>query len=150
MDYRQAACSLRPRRNRPVSQRRSETRSTDIDFTPAGYKPDGPPNLLVVLFDGQSYLSPALAATTTLNNLIGAVKIPTTVGALVNPESHSDRSNIQMTRIPVFWTNDSTDQQSLPDAAYGNGHLLLALRLTMKSLSILAEVIKRGAVWIVA
>jgi enterochelin esterase family protein len=25
-------------------------------YTPAGYKPDGPPNLLVVLFDGQSYL----------------------------------------------------------------------------------------------
>ena len=35
-------------------------------------------------------------------------------------------------------------QPSLPDAPHGNGHLLLALGLTMDSSAVLAEVVKRG------
>jgi enterochelin esterase family protein len=69
-------------------------------YTPAGYRPDGPPNSLVVLFDGQSYLSPALAATTTLDNLIGAAKIPTTVVALVG--NVGSRRTIDLVPNPEF------------------------------------------------
>jgi hypothetical protein len=39
---------------------------------------------------------------------------------------------------------------SLPDTPNGNSHALLALGLAVESLSILAEVVKRGASGIVA
>jgi len=39
--------------------------------------------------------------------------------------------------------------RSLPDTPHGNSHLLLAQRLTMESLPILAEVVIRGAARVV-
>jgi enterochelin esterase-like enzyme len=51
-------------------------------YTPANYKADGPPNALVILFDGED-LSDDQYQLTTLNNLIAASKIPSTVAVFV-------------------------------------------------------------------
>ena len=51
-------------------------------YTPANYKPNGPPNALLVLFDGED-LEDDPYALTTLNNLIAASKIPPTVAVFV-------------------------------------------------------------------
>jgi enterochelin esterase family protein len=53
-------------------------------YTPAGYKPDGPPNDLLVLFDGDDILSPDWHGQTTLDNLIAARKIPPLVVVMVH------------------------------------------------------------------
>jgi enterochelin esterase family protein len=52
-------------------------------YTPATYRNDGAPHSLLVLFDGQSYLSAAMSTTTTLDNLIHASKIQSTVVVFV-------------------------------------------------------------------
>jgi enterochelin esterase family protein len=51
-------------------------------YTPANYKADGPPNALLILFDGED-LEDDPYAPTTLNNLIAAAKIPPTVAVFV-------------------------------------------------------------------
>jgi enterochelin esterase family protein len=51
-------------------------------YTPANYKADGPPNALLVLFDGED-LPDDNYQVTTLNNLIAASKIPPTVAVFV-------------------------------------------------------------------
>lgn len=51
-------------------------------YTPANYRADGPPNPLVILFDGED-LPDDPYAVTTLNNLIAASKIPPTVAVFV-------------------------------------------------------------------
>ena len=51
-------------------------------YTPANYKTDGPPNALLILFDGED-LSSDQFRVTTLNNLIAASKIPPTVVVFV-------------------------------------------------------------------
>jgi len=51
-------------------------------YTPANYKADGPPNALLILFDGED-LSSDQYPVTTLNNLIAASKIPATVAVFV-------------------------------------------------------------------
>jgi enterochelin esterase family protein len=52
-------------------------------YTPANYKADGPPNALVVLFDGEDLASDTYRVT-TLNNLIAAAKIRPTVVVYVD------------------------------------------------------------------
>lgn len=52
-------------------------------YTPANYKEDGPPNALLILFDGED-LPDDPYPVTTLNNLIAAGKIPPTVAVFVN------------------------------------------------------------------
>lgn len=51
-------------------------------YTPANYKADGPPNALLVLFDGEDMANDPYQVT-TLNNLIAASKIPPTVAVFV-------------------------------------------------------------------
>ena len=51
-------------------------------YTPANYKADGPPNALLILFDGED-LSDDQYQVRTLNNLIAASKIPSTVAVFV-------------------------------------------------------------------
>jgi enterochelin esterase-like enzyme len=53
-------------------------------YTPAGYKSDGPPNALLVLFDGDDILAPDWHGQTTLDNLIAAQKIPPMVVVMVD------------------------------------------------------------------
>ena len=52
-------------------------------YTPANYKADGPPNALLILFDGED-LPKDPYPVTTLNNLIAASKIPPTVAVFVD------------------------------------------------------------------
>lgn len=52
-------------------------------YTPANYKADGPPNALLILFDGED-LPDDPYQMTTLNNLIAASKIPPTVAVFVD------------------------------------------------------------------
>ena len=52
-------------------------------YTPSNYKADGPPNALLVLFDGED-LEGDPYQVTTLNNLIAASKIPPTVAVFVD------------------------------------------------------------------
>jgi enterochelin esterase-like enzyme len=52
-------------------------------YTPANYKADGPPNALLILFDGEDLASDRYPVT-TLNNLIAASKIPPTVAVFVD------------------------------------------------------------------
>lgn len=52
-------------------------------YTPANYKADGPPNALLILFDGEDLTDDGQYRLTTLNNLIAASKIPPTVAVFV-------------------------------------------------------------------
>jgi enterochelin esterase family protein len=52
-------------------------------YTPANYKADGPPNALLILFDGE-VLADDQYQVTTLNNLIAASRIPPTVAVFVD------------------------------------------------------------------
>lgn len=52
-------------------------------YTPANYKPDGPPNALLIVFDGEDLASDQFRLT-TLNNLIAAARIPATVAVFVD------------------------------------------------------------------
>jgi enterochelin esterase-like enzyme len=52
-------------------------------YMPANYKAEGPPNALLILFDGED-LSEDQYQVTTLNNLIAASKIPPTVAVFVD------------------------------------------------------------------
>ena len=51
-------------------------------YTPANYKADGPPNALLILFDGED-LSDDQYQVSTLDNLIATYKIPPTVAVFV-------------------------------------------------------------------
>jgi enterochelin esterase family protein len=75
----------------PEGKLASQTIHSDIQkldrevsiYTPAGYTPNGTPNRLLMLFDGDEYLSPQWDITVTMDNLIAAHKIPPTVVVLV-------------------------------------------------------------------
>lgn len=68
-------------------------------YTPPGYKADGPPNALLILFDGED-LPDDPYAVTTLNNLIAASKIPGTVAVFV--ENVPRRRLVDLVANPEF------------------------------------------------
>jgi enterochelin esterase-like enzyme len=68
-------------------------------YTPANYKADGPPNALLILFDGED-LSDDQYRVTTLNNLIAASKIPPAVAVFV--ENVSRRRLVDLVANPEF------------------------------------------------
>jgi enterochelin esterase family protein len=68
-------------------------------YTPANYKADGPPNALLILFDGED-LAEDPYPVTTLNNLIAASKIPPTVAVFV--ENVSRRRLVDLVANPEF------------------------------------------------
>jgi enterochelin esterase-like enzyme len=71
-----------------------------VIYTPAGYKTDGPPNTLLVLFDGDDILSDDFQGQTTLDNLIVARKIPPTVVVMV--DNVGDRRLVDLVANPEF------------------------------------------------
>jgi enterochelin esterase family protein len=68
-------------------------------YTPANYKADGPPNALLILFDGED-LGEDHDSLTTLNNLIAASKIPPTVAVFV--ENVGRRRLVDLVANPEF------------------------------------------------
>ncbi len=68
-------------------------------YTPANYKSDGPPNALVILFDGED-LAEDPYPLRTLNNLIAAAKIPPTVMVFV--ENVPRRRVVDLVANPEF------------------------------------------------
>ena len=66
---------------------------------PANYKTDGPPNALLILFDGED-LPDDPYPVTTLNNLIAASKIPPTVAVFV--ENVPRRRLVDLVANPEF------------------------------------------------
>jgi enterochelin esterase-like enzyme len=59
-------------------------------YTPPGYKTDGSPYALLVVFDEGSYLDAPVPTPVILDNLIAASKIPATVAVLIaNPSQES-------------------------------------------------------------
>ena len=68
-------------------------------YTPANYKADGPPNALLIFFDGED-LSEDHDPLTTLNNLIAAAKIPPTVAVFV--ENVGRRRLVDLVANPEF------------------------------------------------
>lgn len=68
-------------------------------YTPPGYRRDGAPNHLLVLFDGPAYLS-EYSLPTTMDNLIAAGKIPPTVVAMVS--NVADRRLTDLVANPEF------------------------------------------------
>ena len=68
-------------------------------YTPANYKADGPPNSLVVMFDGED-LSSDRYQVTTLDNLIAASRIPPTVAVFV--ENVGNRRLVDLVASPEF------------------------------------------------
>jgi enterochelin esterase family protein len=71
-----------------------------IIYTPAGYKSDGPPNALLVLFDGDDILSDDFQGQTTLDNLAAARKITPTVVVMV--DNVGDRRLVDLVANPEF------------------------------------------------
>lgn len=68
-------------------------------YTPANYKADGPPNALLILFDGED-LPDDPYPVTMLNNLIAASKIPPTVAVFV--ENVPRRRLVDLVANPEF------------------------------------------------
>jgi enterochelin esterase family protein len=68
-------------------------------YLPANYKADGPPNALLIHFDGED-LPDDPYPLTTLNNLIAAGKIPPTVAVFV--ENVSGRRLVDLVANPEF------------------------------------------------
>ncbi len=69
-------------------------------YTPANYKADGPPNALLILFDGEDLQDDDPYRVTTLNNLIAASRIPPTVAVFV--ENVSRRRLVDLVASPEF------------------------------------------------
>lgn len=69
-------------------------------YTPANYKAEGPPNALLILFDGEDLQDDGLYRVTTLNNLIAASRIPPTVAVFV--ENVPRRRLVDLVANPEF------------------------------------------------
>jgi enterochelin esterase-like enzyme len=69
-------------------------------YTPANYKADGPPNALLILFDGEDLSDDDKYQLTTLNNLIAASRIPPTVAVFV--ENVPGRRLVDLVVNPEF------------------------------------------------
>jgi enterochelin esterase-like enzyme len=76
-------------------------------YTPAVYKSDGPPNALLVLFDGDDILSADFQGQTTLDNLIAAHKIPPTVVVMV--DNVGNRRLVDLVANPEFADSMATE-----------------------------------------
>jgi len=89
---------------------KSEIQKLDRDltiYTPAGYKSDGPPNALLVLFDGDDILAPDFHGQTSLDNLIAAHKIPPTVVVMVH--NVGNRRLVDLVANPEFADSLATE-----------------------------------------
>jgi enterochelin esterase family protein len=69
-------------------------------YTPANYKADGPPNALLIMFDGENLPGDTFRWLTTLDNLIAASKIPPTVAVFV--ENLPRRRLVDLIANPEF------------------------------------------------
>jgi enterochelin esterase-like enzyme len=69
-------------------------------YTPANYKADGPPNALLIMFDGENLSGDTFRWLTTLDNLIAASKIPPTVAVFV--ENPPRRRLVDLIANPEF------------------------------------------------
>lgn len=69
-------------------------------YTPANYKADGPPNALLIMFDGENLSSDTFLWLPTLDNLIAASKIPPTVVVFV--ENLPRRRLVDLIANPEF------------------------------------------------
>lgn len=67
-------------------------------YTPPGYRANGRPNALLIVFDADTYLNPSTDLPTTMNNLIAASKIPPTIVVFV--------FNAAGRRLPDLLAND--------------------------------------------
>ncbi len=84
MDRKQSGNTSRSNRETDDHERNPKTGAGFVIYTPAGYKTDGAPNPLLVLFDGDDILSDDFQGQTTLDNLIVVRKINTTVMVMVD------------------------------------------------------------------
>src|SRR5215471_7741115 len=110
-------------------------------YTPAGYKADGPPNALLIMFDGED-LSDDHYPVTTLNNLIAAAKIPPTVavfvenlprGRLVDMVASSEFADFMATEL-VPWIRAHYNVTRNPAQAVVGGYSAGGLAATYVSL----------------
>ncbi|WP_263356258.1 alpha/beta hydrolase-fold protein [Acidicapsa ligni] len=128
-------------------------------YTPAGYRSDGPLNRLLMLFDGDEYLSPTMNIRTTMDNLIAAHRIPPTVVVLVfNPDGKRLKELVanpefadSMAKevVPWVWVHYSVahDATQTVVGGYSAGGLA-ANYLALRYSSIFGNVISQsGAVW---
>jgi enterochelin esterase-like enzyme len=127
-------------------------------YTPANYKPDGPPNALAILFDGED-LPEDRYPLTTLNNLIAAAKIPPTVAVFVENVPH--RRLVDLVANPEFadfvatelvpWVrshyNVTTDQRQIVLIGYSAGGLASAY-VALRHSEVFGNVLSlSGAFW---
>jgi enterochelin esterase-like enzyme len=81
------------------SERLKNERTVSV-YTPAGYRANGEPNALMIVFDGSAYLS-AVPTPTILDNLVAAVRIPPTVVVFVDNPDQATRTR-ELTPNPDF------------------------------------------------
>jgi enterochelin esterase-like enzyme len=124
-------------------------------YTPANYKSDGPPNALVILFDGED-LAEDPYPLTTLNNLIAAAKIPSTVAVFV--ENVPRRRLVDLVANPEFmaaelvpWVrshyNVTKDQKQTVLTGYSAGGLASAY-VALRHSEVFGNVLSlSGAFW---
>lgn len=72
----------------------------DFVYIPPGYRPSGPENAVLVLFDEGAFLEDPIPTPTILDNLIVAGRIPTTVAVLV--ANVGDRRTRDLSPNPEF------------------------------------------------
>lgn len=139
------------------SEIQNSDRVIDI-YTPPGYQPNGPPNDLLVLFDGPEYVA-EFSLTTTLDNLIAAGKIPPIVAVLVG--NIGDRRLKDLVANPDFadfiakelmpWVGSrykvTADAKRRVIGGYSAGGLAAAY-LGLRHSSVFGNVLSQsGAVW---
>jgi enterochelin esterase-like enzyme len=81
------------------SERLGNERAVSV-YTPHGYRSDGAPPALLIVFDGSSYIS-VLPTPVILDNLIAAARIPPTVAVFIDNPDQETRTR-ELTPNPVF------------------------------------------------